>query len=221
MTTRNALLALAALFAAALGISIYLYPSLPAQLPVHWGMEGNVDGWAPKAQAIAMIAGGIALMAVLLVALPWLSPRSFSVEPFRRTYNYVTVVIGVMLFAIHMVSMQAARHPEGDYGRALISLIFVFLALIGNVLGKTRRNFWMGWRTPWTLASEPVWTATHRLAGRLMFGVGLLGAAAVWLGAPMPAVLGAFIAAMLAPAVYSLVLYKMLEREGNAPDTAT
>jgi uncharacterized membrane protein len=41
----------------------------------------------------------------------------------------------------------------------------VSLILMGNPMGKVRRNFFIGIRTPWTLASERVWYATHRLAG--------------------------------------------------------
>jgi uncharacterized membrane protein len=88
--------------------------------------------------------------------------------------------------------------------------------VIGNVLGKVRRNFWMGVRTPWTLANDTVWAATHRLAARLMVAAGLLGAMAVWLGVPIAICFVLLIAALLVPAVYSLVLYKRLEREGQA-----
>ena len=31
-----------------------------------------------------------------------------------------------------------------------------------TVLGKVKRNFWLGVRTPWTLASDRVWYSTHR-----------------------------------------------------------
>jgi uncharacterized membrane protein len=82
----------------------------------------------------------------------------------------------------------------------------------------------MGVRTPWTLASEAVWNQTHRVAGWLWVAGGLLGCACVLalpLVAPVsePAVLiGAFVWIMiiaLYPVIYSLVLYKRLERQGK------
>jgi hypothetical protein len=42
---------------------------------------------------------------------------------------------------IEIVSLQAALHPQMHSGRWLIGGIFVFLGLLGNVLGKVRRNF--------------------------------------------------------------------------------
>ena len=52
----------------------------------------------------------------------------------------------------------------------------LLLALLGNVLGKVRRNFWVGVRTPWTLADVRVWERTHRLAAWLFTVAGLVGA---------------------------------------------
>ena len=46
--------------------------------------------------------------------------------------------------------------------------------IIGNYLGKVRSNFFFGIRTPWTLSSERSWNRTHRLGGRLFFGLGLV-----------------------------------------------
>jgi uncharacterized membrane protein len=100
--------------------------------------------------------------------------------------------------------------------RVLMSGLFLCFALIGNVLGKVRRNFWIGVRTPWTLASERVWIATHRLAARLMVGAGLLLSVIVWLGAPIALCFWLLMASLLVPAIHSLLLYKRLEREGQA-----
>ena len=85
----------------------------------------------------------------------------------------------------------------------------------GNVMGKVKRNFWMGVRTPWTLASERVWNQTHRVAAWLYTAIGIVGLIAVLLGVPMVVVFGTFIACVLFPIPYSLYLYKKLERQGK------
>jgi uncharacterized membrane protein len=86
---------------------------------------------------------------------------------------------------------------------------------MGNVLGKVRRNFFVGVRTPWTIANEQVWNATHRFAAKTFFAGGLLGLLAVIANAPFWLPLTAILIAALAPVIYSLVFYKQLERQGG------
>jgi uncharacterized membrane protein len=77
--------------------------------------------------------------------------------------------------------------------------------LPGNVLGKVRRNFWLGVRTPWTLADERVWYATHRLAARTMVGGGLLALVMTLGGLPEFWTVVVLMLAGMLPAAWSLV----------------
>ena len=124
----------------------------------------------------------------------------------------MTILLSV---GIHVLMLQGALHPQTDMGRWLIVGICVFMALIGNVMGKLRKNFWMGYRTPWTLASDEVWVATHRLGARLMVATGVIAAVIVGAGGPPPVAFVLVMAGALYPTLYSLVLYKRLEREGR------
>jgi uncharacterized membrane protein len=99
--------------------------------------------------------------------------------------------------------------------RALFGGIAVFIGLLGNVMGKVRRNFWIGIRTPWTLASEKVWYSTHRFAGKTMVLGAILSLAGVVAGLPIGVCLALAIAGVLVPALYSLLVYKRLERSGS------
>jgi uncharacterized membrane protein len=76
-------------------------------------------------------------------------------------------------------------------------------------------NFWMGVRTPWTLADPQVWTQTHRVAAWTFVAVGVAGFVAALAGVPPVWCFGLLIAGALWPVVYSLVLYKRLERAGR------
>jgi uncharacterized membrane protein len=78
-----------------------------------------------------------------------------------------------------------------------------------------RRNFFIGVRTPWTIANEQVWNATHRFAAKTFFAGGVLGLLAVLLRGPFWVPMAAILIAALSPVIYSLVFYKQLERQGN------
>ena len=87
--------------------------------------------------------------------------------------------------------------------------------LLGAPLGQVKRNFWVGVRTPWTLASDVVWDQTHWLTARLFVAAGVLGLLVVLMGLPVWWCFVAILAAALGPVVYSLVLYKRLQHQGQ------
>ncbi len=188
-------------------------------VPVHWNARGDIDQTVPRDQVLPyLLIAPLAMVGMLLLTLvlPWLSPRHFGVERFRGTYDYVMGLL-VALFAYIQVTLLLAslREPPVNSLRMLVAGIFLFFALLGNVLGKVRRNFWIGVRTPWTLASEVVWDRTHRVAAWLYTAVGALGFVAVLVGVPFLVCFVGLVVFALAPVVYSLVLYKSLERQGR------
>lgn len=213
MTTRTAVIVVLLLIAGAVAVSIALYPSLPERVPMHWNLHGQVDGWMPKSWGAFLTVGFMALSLLLIVGGQWLSPANFKVEPFRCAFNYLMVIASAMGAYVHGLVLTAALNPDGDYGRWLIAGIFVFFAWIGNFLGKTRRNFWVGIRTPWALADERVWIATHRLGAWIITGAGLAGAVATILGVPPIWCFILLLAALAVPCLYSFWLSRKIENQ--------
>ena len=87
---------------------------------------------------------------------------------------------------------------------------------MGRVVSRARPEGWFAVRTPWTLASDRVWTRTQRLAGISMISAGLVVIAAAFLlpaDMGIPIALGAGMAAIVAPAVYSFLTARR-ERRG-------
>jgi uncharacterized membrane protein len=212
----------------ALGASVYVYANretvLQARVPTHWDINGQPDHFTPREEMLPhllVLPGVMGLIIVLTFALPWLSPKHFSVDTFRDTFNYLMMLVVGLMAYLDAVILTAYVHPELaangtiDIGRLLMSGIFPFFALLGNQLGKVRRNFWMGVRTPWTLASEAVWTQTHRVAAWVFVAVGVLGFIAALADVPLAICFGLLIVGALIPVVYSLILYKRLEKAGK------
>jgi uncharacterized membrane protein len=203
------------LVVAAWAASAALYPSLPAQIPTHWNIRGEVDGYGAKEWAAFLMPGVMTGMLLLFAFLPALSPRNFEVDSFRSTYLFVMVLVIGLFAYIHGLTLFAASAGHVDVGRALVGGMFVLFALMGNVLGKVRRNFYIGVRTPWTLASERVWADTHRLAAWLMVLGSVVGLAITLVGLPLLAAFAVLMVSLLTPVVYSFIHYKGLERRGE------
>jgi uncharacterized membrane protein len=188
------------------------------QVPVHWDAHMQPDQWVARDDfwAYLLIFPGVMAIVVLLMwGLPYLSPKNFEVDRFGGTWCYImTLMVGFFgyLFALQVWTAMGAT---AWFDRLFVAGFFVMFGLMGNVMGKVQRNFWMGVRTPWTLASEAVWVRTHRVAAWTWTVAGLLGAVLVLAGVPYPLALALLIVAALWPGLYSLFLYKRLQREGR------
>jgi len=203
------------LTAAVLVASVVLYPHLPPRVPTHWNLHGQGDGYGAKWWAAFFGPGIMAATLVLFWLLPWLSPRHFEVDTFRSTCLYIMLVLLVLFGYIHALALSAAVARPLDVGRAIVGGVFLFIALLGNVLGKVQRNFYIGVRTPWTLANERVWNATHRFAAKVFVLAGMLGFLLAVAGGWIVVAFIILTAGLLTPVVYSLVYYKRLERRGE------
>jgi uncharacterized protein len=217
MSTRAMTLAFLIMLAIPTLYMALMHNRLPDVVPIHWDLHGNPDDWASKWVGFWVSLGMILFFYLLAVAAPWMSPKAFEVDAWRQTFNYIMVLTGLTGVLIFFMTAQAALDPEFTgprFIRALASGFLIWMGLLGNVLGKTRKNFWVGIRSPWTLASEEVWIKTHRFAARLLVAVGFMGGVLVWFGLHPLVGLGAMILALFIPAIYSLFLYKRLHPNG-------
>src|SRR5262249_36848830 len=126
----------------ALAGTLFLYTFgsewLPAEVPVHWNIKGEADHRVPRNQVLPYLLispGAMALMVLLTVVLPWLSPRSFDLERFRGTYEYIMFLIVALFGYIQVAILTASVEAHVDIGRLLVAGILLFFALLGNVLG--------------------------------------------------------------------------------------
>jgi len=213
--TQKYFLGAAAIIAATLAGTLLVYSRLPNIMPMHWDAHGHVNGWGPKWSIFLFGPGIMLLMVLIFAAIPWLSPRQFEVESFRRTYLYVMLVIVLLEAYIELLIVLAGMGIGVDMTRAMMGGICLMLTLMGNVLGRVKRNFFIGIRTPWTLANEQVWNATHRFGAATFFGCGIAGLFFVAFNAPFWLPMIAILGAGLAPVIYSLMLYKQLDRRGE------
>jgi immunity protein, SdpI family len=192
-----------------------VYPHLPSSVATHWNLHNQPNGYSPKWALFLIGPGFMAAMMLLMYFLPWLSPKNFEVDTFRSTYlQIMLMLVGMVAYFYAVILWAAASHPL-DVGRAIVGGICLIFTLLGNLMGKVRRNFYIGIRTPWALANERVWNATHRLAAKTIVASGLLGLALTAAGLDSWPVFVVLLAGWFVPVVYSLVFYKQLERRGE------
>jgi uncharacterized membrane protein len=70
-----------------------------------------------------------------------------------------------------MVWNMGQHFNMGYYVLPALSVLFY---QVSKLLKHVKRNFFIGVRTPWTLASEEVWDRTHALAERVFKAVAVI-----------------------------------------------
>jgi uncharacterized membrane protein len=211
MTINRTLMVSALFILVALAAAVWLYPQLPAQVPVHWDLHGQINGTLPRLWGAAFPVLIILALAVLTVLLPLISPQQFEIQPFAAAYGVMMLAIQGMMLAVGLAVLLAGSGYALPIPAIAMLAVGVLLMVLGNYMGKLRKNFFIGIRTPWTLASDAVWERTHRLAGWLFVAAGLVMVASVLIGAPIWLPLGAIAAATLLPVAYSLWIYRRLD----------
>lgn len=172
---------------AMLAASLIAWNELPdgARLPSHWNIRGEIDGYASKAAALLFAPAVAALVAIICAVAPLLEPRSRNLAQGRALYHAVWAGMIVLFCGVHAMIIAAAFGYTTAPSAFLVPALGILFALIGNLMGKTRSNFVMGVRTPWTLSSDYAWEKTHRWLGRAWVVLGFsVAASPLFLGMP-------------------------------------
>lgn len=214
--TRTNLLSMA-LVAAAFIVTAVLYDRLPESVPTHWNARGVADGFTPKPWGPFLLPLTMLGVFALLFVLPHISPRGYRMERFKGVFEILQAAILAFLFLVTLLALLAGIGAPVPMTRAIYAATGLLFVVLGNFMGKVTKNFFVGIRTPWTLASDEVWLRTHRLGGKLfvLAGLGLLVSGLV--GGGTVAVLLAVAVAAVIPVVYSYVLYRRIEGFKNGP----
>jgi uncharacterized membrane protein len=197
---------------AGLAVSALLYGELPPQVATHFNAAGEPDGWSDRYTAALMMPAIMIGLWLMLWVLPKISPQGWRVEPFADVWHRCQLAILAFMLLMHVgVLGHAVGWWGADMGRLVMIGVGLLFATLGNYLGKTTRNFFLGIRTPWTLASDEVWRRTHRLGGWLMVGAGVALVVMAFTGVHQLAFALVVGLAVLVPVIYSFFAYRAIE----------
>jgi len=154
---------------------VIAYPHLPMLVPSHWNVQGQIDAYSSRTWAVAFFPLFTAGIYLLMLFLPLVDPRRANYATFSGSYRVIRLALVALMSGMQgLVLLTALGHPVriALVVPAAVSLLFI---VMGNVIGQIRHNYFVGIRTPWTLASEAVWRRTHRVGGYAFVTAGFLG----------------------------------------------
>lgn len=213
MNTKVTNLIIGILVLLSFGVAMWAYPQLPSLIAGHWNAAGQVDGYMPKFWGLFLMPMILAGLWLLFSVVPAIDPFKGNVVKFRREYNLLVLIIVLILVIIGKLTILwnlGYRFPFVN----IIDALFGLMSLgIGALLPRTKRNFFMGIRTPWTLASDQVWDETHRRAGKLFIVAGVVALVSAVLPSQISIWLatGPLIIAALWSVIDSYLIYRRLK----------
>lgn len=189
-----------------------LYDQLPAQIPSHWQFDGTVDGYMPK---VAMVFGMPLFLAAMTGFVAFMlthdPKKANQAQALKALSLWIGPVLSLLLIPLSLLTALGYALPIVTIVTTFVGVLFIIL---GNFLPKTKQNYTMGIRLPWTLNSTENWNRTHRFAGKVWVLGGLMfvvcNLAAALLGATNLSSVGFCVITALAllPCGYSYWLFK-------------
>ena len=191
---------------------ILMWDKLPNEIPTHWNINGEVDGYAGKGLALLGLPFFLLAVHVLCIFATVADPKGRNIG--KGPFTLVLFICPIMSIVITYLEITFALGNEIDVSRAMMIMISVLFLFIGNYLPKSRRNYTMGIKTPWSLNSDDNWNATHRFGGYVFILIGVLGIViALFLKKALPLYLIIMITASFLPMIYSFIYYLKNEKK--------
>ncbi len=194
----------------AAALCIFVYPWLPDEIAAHWNASGEADGTMPKLWGLFLLPAIMAGLFVLYVLIPKIDPLRANIESFRKHYNLFWIFMSVFFLYILCLVIAWNFGYTFNFAAAIILATAGLFYVLGGILEKSKRNWFFGIRTPWTLSSDVVWDKTHALGGRLFKVAAAVSLVGIFFPGEAPVIFSIvpLLAAAGISAVYSYVIYK-------------
>lgn len=202
----------AILILAAVIVTIAVYPRLPEQIPTHWSISGEVNGWSNRLFGAWMMPLIMAVIWLFMRAIPHIDPRKANYEKFSGMYDALVILILTFMLLMHVVILLSATGTVIRMDRVVMPAVGVFIAIMGLLLPRAQPNWFVGFRTPWTLTSDLSWERTHKVGGMLFIALGVLIVASTFI-APERAIWVLVIAALGVVAFLFIYSYQVWKQD--------
>lgn len=192
-------------------VSLYFYPMMPATIATHWNAEGIADGYSSTLTGIMIIPVMTLVLFLLFITLPRIDPLRTNVEKFMDVFDLFIVMLIGFFFYVQMLVIAWNIGAVVDMTRAIIPAFAVLFYFAGILTERSKRNWFIGLKTPWTMSDDRVWDDTNKLAGRLLkvcAAMSLIGL--ILPGIAFPLIIATALFAGLYPIIFSYYDYKRI-----------
>ena len=155
-------------------VGIVIYPHMPNKVASHWNAAGEVDGHMSKFWGVFLMPIICLVCILLFIFIPKMDPLKKNFKAFEKEFNMFILVLFLFFFYIYLLTIFWNLGYDINIGKYITPAVGILFIFIGLLLRKAKRNYFVGIRTPWTLANDKVWDKTHQLGFKLFIIIGIL-----------------------------------------------
>jgi uncharacterized membrane protein len=193
--------------------AIIIYPHMPARMPVHWNSAGEIDGYGSRFTGVLLMPIITLAIYLLLSIMPFISVYQKNIRSFYFLYFWFKVIFVVFMAWIYAASLFPNFGITISMNYLILPPMAGLIYFAGNLMENSKRNFFVGVRTQWTLTDDEVWRRTNRLAGRGFRAIAALMLASLLLkGYALVVPIIILVAFSIFCVVYSYLIYQKLHR---------
>lgn len=195
------------------GLAFWSYPYLPEKVPMHWNIDGEVDSYQPKAEAVWFMPVLIAVMWAMFQILPKLDPKRKNYAAFSAEWEVLQLAFLSFSVYLQAVIVYASLNPSVKSGPLMFLGMGAMFITIGKIMPKIKQNYFVGIRLPWTIANEDNWKKTHTFGGMCFMAAGILFLTGAMGGLlPAKAFFGLLMLTIAMPVAYSFWLFNRAKK---------
>jgi uncharacterized membrane protein len=154
------------------GVGVYYYDALPDQIVTHWNAAGEADGYMEKDIGLFLMPAAMIVLLLFFYLIPHIDPKKENIKKFDQYYEGFIFIFMFFLAYIHFLSVAWNLGYVFEINRLTAPALGILFMYLGVLCGKSKQNWFIGIRTPWTLSSERVWARTHNIAKDMFMGIG-------------------------------------------------
>ena len=151
-------------------VTLYLYPLIPENIPVHYWFDGSIDKWGNKNELF--------LVPIIILLFVCAQPRLFKLHFNYKSEDNITkwsnyyflLILNMLVYSTLYISMnfETCLSNFNFYNIFACTICFIF-AFMGNYIPTSKRSSSVSIRTKYTLESPIIWNKFHKFCGFFWF----------------------------------------------------
>lgn len=149
-------------------VTLYMYPSIPDKIPIHYWLNGTIDKWGNKYELF--------IVPIIILLFVCFQSKLFNenfknetedkITRFNNYYFILTLNLLVYITLYVSRNFETCLNSFNFYNFFVCAICFIF-GFLGSYITHANRSSSFSIRNKYTLENRIIWQRTHKFCGAL------------------------------------------------------